>query len=98
MPVGSEVFETCYFIGKMMGVCEMWDTFVVPVYRKDIKMHLCGQTKAKDGNIRQALLDKYGIQGKKKTPGPTYGISEDVWSALAVADLGYAKIESNHIF
>ena len=52
-------------------------------------MHLCRQNTARDPNIRQALLDRWG--GKKRAVGrkgegkPLYGISKDVWSALAVA-------------
>jgi hypothetical protein len=45
--------------------------------------------KAKDANIRQALIDIYGGNdkaiGNKKTPGPLYGIKGDLWAALAVA-------------
>ncbi len=36
-------------------------------------------------NIRQALIDRFGPPGKKKAPGATYGLSGDMWSALAVA-------------
>jgi hypothetical protein len=55
------------------------------VYRRDVKMFLCGSNRAKDGNIRQALLDLVGPQGTKKAPGPTYGLRGDEWAALAVA-------------
>ncbi|MGH7470493.1 MAG: hypothetical protein ACRENP_21315 [Longimicrobiales bacterium] len=48
-------------------------------------MHLCKNPKAKDQNIRQALIDLLGAPGTKKNPGPTYGISGDAWSALAIA-------------
>jgi len=53
-----------------------------------VKLHLCGSARAKDTNIRQALIDRYGGSaaiGKKAAPGPLYGVSKDVWSALAVA-------------
>lgn len=56
------------------------------IYRRDIKIHLCGTVKAKDGNIRQALIDKHGAPGTKKSKGPTYGVSGHLWAALAVAD------------
>ncbi len=82
MPVGASVFETCVWIGRFI---ERFNGDHTKVYRKDVKMHLCGSMKAKDGNIRQALLDRYGAQGTKKNQGATYGISKDVWSALAVA-------------
>lgn len=86
MPVGKETFETCLWIGRFIGAWEgIHGKEPALLYRKDIKMHLCGTMKAKDGNIRQALLDKWGPQGTKKSPGPTYGISSHVWAALAVA-------------
>jgi len=83
MPVGREVFETCVWIGRFVERVGMPAHLV---YRKDIKIHLCGTAKAKDGNIRQALIDKHGKQGTKKEPGPTYGVSGHLWAALAVAD------------
>lgn len=83
MPVGAEVFETCLWIGRFVQAAAPKPVRLV--YRREVKMHLCGSMKAKDGNIRQALIDKIGPQGTKKNPGPTYGISGDVWSALAVA-------------
>jgi hypothetical protein len=50
-----------------------------------VKMHLCGTTKAKDSNIRQAIVDKFGgIQATKKG-GSLYGINSHVWPALGVA-------------
>lgn len=82
MPVGREIFETCVFIGR---VIERWGQDYKKVYRKDVKLHLCGQPSAKDSNIRQALVDRFGPPGTKKSPGKTYGISKDVWSALAIA-------------
>lgn len=83
MAVGAEVFETCLWIGRYVELCVDLPTRLV--YRKDVKMHLCHSMKAKDANIRQALIDKLGPIGKKASPGPCYGISGDEWSALAVA-------------
>lgn len=92
MPVGAEVFETCVWIGRFIQAAESWGA-TARVYRKDVKIHLCGQPRAKDGNIRQAIIDRFGGKeraiGKKSHPGPLYGISGDVWAALAVA-LTYA--------
>lgn len=84
MAVGREVFETCVWIGRFQ---EKWHVpgTVKLVYRRDVKLHLCGSAKAKDANIRQALLDLLGPQGTKKTPGPTYGVKSHAWAALAVA-------------
>lgn len=84
MPVGAEVFETCVWIGRFIQAFRDPD-MVELIYRKDAKLHLCGTTKAKDPNIRQALIDKLGPQGNKKAPGPTYGVKSHAWAALAVA-------------
>lgn len=91
MPVGKSVFETCVWIGRFIQ--EWGPLYTNKVYRSDVKMHLCKSMRAKDGNIRQALIDRYPATGGgkcpqigiKKQPGPLYGVSKDVWSALAVA-------------
>lgn len=94
MPVGREVFETCTWIGRFV---ERWafDCDPAPrpftyVYRRDVKLHLCGSVRAKDSNVRQALIDRYGpgkdrAVGRKATPGPLYGLTGDCWAALGVA-------------
>lgn len=86
MAVGKEVFETCLVIGRIQEICAQKGWPCRLVYRRDVKLWLCGSMKAKDGNIRQALIDKYGPPGTKKAPGFTYGISSHLWSALAIAD------------
>lgn len=86
MAVGSEVFATVFNTGRMYQTiperCRL-------IPRRDIKMHLCGTCRSKDANVRQALIDKIGPAGRKKTPGPTYGISSHLWSALAVASTAF---------
>ena len=83
MPAGAEVFDTCVWIGRFMQAFGADRTTLVK--RHEVKTHLCGSQRAKDGNIRQALIDRLGPQGTKRAPGRTYGVSGDVWSALAVA-------------
>jgi len=94
MPVGKTVFDTCVWIGRFIQVQS--DDNKKPftrVYRKETKMHLCNSMRAKDGNIRQAIIDRYPATGggkmpqigTKSQPGPLYGVSKDVWAALAVA-------------
>ena len=92
MAVGAEVFRTCVWIGRFI---EKWVGIHLTaagwreVLRRDVKLHLCGDSRAKDANIRQALIDRYGGKakavGRKATPGPLYGLTGDCWSALAVA-------------
>ena len=82
MPVGQTTFETCVWIGIFV---QAFGEKYSLVYRREVKREICGSPHAKDGNIRQALIDRFGPAGTRKKPGPTFGISKDVWSALAVA-------------
>lgn len=87
MPVGREVFETCVWVGRFI---QAFGRQYTKVYRQEVKLHLCKSPRANDSNIRAALLDRFGpgkakAVGVKKSPGPLYGISGDIWSALAVA-------------
>ena len=86
MAVGESVFETSYFIGRLLERANPLSIgFVRTVQRGKIKMHHCGSMRAKDANIRQALIDRLGEPGTKKAPGATFGVSADIWSALAIA-------------
>ena len=82
MPVGKEVFETCVVIGRIVQIAIKLPTQYI--YRREEKINLCGSMKAKDANIRQALIDRFGPVGTKKNPGWFYGVAKDVWSAIAV--------------
>lgn len=82
MPVGAEVFETVFWSGRFAEAFGMHR--VHRIKRLDVKMHLCHDSRAKDGNIRQALIDRFGPAGTRANPGVLYGISKDLWAALAV--------------
>lgn len=88
MPVGESVFETAKVIGRFLERAENRHISVVQVGRREIKLHFCNSTKAKDSNIRQAIIDRFGGKekaiGYKKTPGVLYGVKKDLWSALAL--------------
>jgi len=91
MAVGAETFETVFVTGRLyeLAVRCYDDKRVSRIYRKAIKLHLCGSARAKDGNIRVALLDRFGgataAKGTKAEPGPLYGVSGHCWAALALA-------------
>ena len=89
MAVGKEVFETCVWIGRFQQELISMGFDPLLIYRQEVKLHLCQSPRAKDANIRQALIDRFGGKaaaiGLKKTPGPLYGISSHAWAALALA-------------
>jgi hypothetical protein len=92
MAVGASVFSTCIWIGRFVQNARVQGGGVDLVFRRDVKLHLCNSARAKDGNVRQALIDRVGPQGTKKAPGPTYGVKSHEWAALAVAVYGWDQI------
>lgn len=84
MPVGKEVFDTCVWIGRFIETALINNKGYEYIYRKDVKMNLCNSMRAKDSNIRQALIDRFGVVGTKKNKGWFYGFKADIWSAYAV--------------
>lgn len=89
MAVGREVFETVFWSGRFAEFAAHRGITFHRIGRKDVKLHLCHSMRAKDPNIRQALIDRFGGKdvaiGRKSSPGPLYGISSHAWAALALA-------------
>lgn len=82
MPVGAEVFETCVWIGRFL---EASAGDFTRIFRREVKLHLCNSAKAKDANIWQALVDRFGPPGTKAKPGKLYGVKSHARAALALA-------------
>ena len=91
MPVGREVFDTCVWVGRFTQVLEDVGYPVDLMFRREVKLNLCGSVAAKDSNIRQALVDRFAAgqpnhgKGTKALPGWFHGFHSDVWAAYAVA-------------
>lgn len=100
MAVGSSTFETCYFIGELnyrlknelmynllKDIQELKTASIDTqrVYRHQEKTAICYNSRAKDSNIRQALIDTFGIVGTKNNQGYFYGFKSDIWSSFAIA-------------
>lgn len=88
MPVGAEVFDTVFWIGRFWEASNSSNKKLI--YRRDEKLNICGTTKANDATIRQALIDRFapGVKnhgkGIKRNPGWFYGFAADMWQAYAV--------------
>ena len=85
MAVGAAVFNTCVEVGRFLERAKANKIDCKLVYRKDVKMFVCRSMKAKDGNIRQSLIDHIGPVGTKGNQGPLYGVKSHAWAALAIA-------------
>lgn len=92
MAVGKTVFDTCVWVGRyMQAYIDGHGATVELVYRQPIKLHHCGQAKAKDSNIKQALIDRFDPhasnhgKGTQAAPGWFHGFRADIWQAYALA-------------
>ena len=71
MPVGRDVFETVRWSGRFDYLArEGMQQPVTYISRSVVKLSLCGSTRANDGTIRQAIIDRFGgdeiaVGGKK---------------------------------
>lgn len=100
--VGQDVFRTIWWTGRF---AQAW--FLTygkepdELLRSAVKLHLCGRVaKVTDSNVRQSLINVYGGEGgekaavgRKASPGPCYGITKDVWAALAVGVTAQARFK-----
>lgn len=92
MPVGQTTFDTIFMNGRIYELLSRNGIEAKLYPRHDIKMHLCNSTRAKDTNIRMALVNRFGEASTKKNPHDTYNELTDkiyfgshFWSCLAVA-------------
>ena len=90
MPVGKSTITSITWNGRFIQAA--WDRKIpfVPIYRVEEKINLCGTTKAKDANLRQAMIDRFAKfdfkngKGTKDNRDWFYGFSKDAWSAAII--------------
>ena len=82
--VGASIFKTCYMIGRILeaAIVRQEDEDECVVHRPAIKAWLCGDSRAKDKDVRASLISMFGKEVTKNCTG-------HVWSAFAVAAYQY---------
>ena len=99
MAVGKSVFDTCVMIGRLTEATSVLGLRAEYIYRMEEKVTICHDSKAKDANIRQALIDRFAQhdfkngKGTKKDPDWFYGFAKDEWAAYAVGTTWLDKKE-----
>ena len=90
MAIGQSTIKSIEWNGRFIQCAVDRGIPVFPIFRKDEKINLCGSMKAKDANIRQALIDRFAKhdfkngKGTKNEPDWFFGFRADSWSAFAI--------------
>lgn len=101
MAVGAEVFETCVMIGMIERTADLLGIPHSRVFRAEEKAYICHDSRAKDSNIRRALIDRFAKHdknrgtGTKGDPDHFYGFKADIWAAFAVGTVYLDKQREN---
>lgn len=92
LAVGREVFDTCVWIGRYAEQYKgLTGREADGIERVKVKLHICNSSRAKDTNVRQALIDRFAThdfkngKGTKKDPDTFYGVKADIWAAIGLA-------------
>lgn len=89
MHVPNALLWTAVEAGRMRALAYTRSILPSMLYRKTIVQHICGDSTAGNARVRGMLIDTWGGRekaiGRKKTPGPLYGVKDHAWQALAVA-------------
>ena len=90
MPVGREVLETCEWVGHFARIALANGARVEYLYRREVKLHLCDDSRAGDANIRRALISRFAKHDLRTGKGTCkrqdwfFGFKADIWQAYAV--------------
>jgi hypothetical protein len=94
MVVGYHVFETLFFIGRLYQKIldhSIPRESIHRITRGNIKYAVIGKRGCKDGDIRQAMINRYGDTLKKTAK--TYKLKGHEWQAFAAAEALWLKLK-----
>ncbi len=87
----EQVMTTAVWAGRFAQILDGGDPERATVFvdRKTVKATLLGRMRAGDSDVRSVLIARFGgakiAKGTKANPGQLYGVTNDCWSALALA-------------
>jgi hypothetical protein len=100
MVIGQTTIDAIWWSGRFY---EMYiDNEPFTLYRKEVKLNLCGMTNAKDKNITAALVERFAPdtpnkgKGYVKAPGYFYGFKADIWAGFAICVTYVDILEGNY--
>ncbi len=86
--VGQTTLDTAWWAGRMVECALTRGLAVEEMTRRNVKLYLCGQCRAKDKDIRQRVIDVLGPVSTKKNPNPIWPAkpkpSDHVWQAAGL--------------
>ena len=82
--VPFEVFAMTAWVGRMEQVILDCNEKSARIFRHREKAVMCRSGSATDAQIRASVIDLLGGKGTASNPGPTFGVADDVWQAIAV--------------
>lgn len=100
MPIGQSTIRSVEWNGRFAQAAFARGKPYGFLYRKDEKMHFCNTVKAKDANIRRALIERFAKfdfktgRGTKNNRDYFYGVSNDAWTAIAIATIAIETPET----
>lgn len=72
MPVNQTLLDTCTIIGILIEKFKKVGIETELIFRKTVKMHLCGSVRAKDGAVNSRVQEKFGFDHTIKKPNDFY--------------------------
>lgn len=93
--IGRDVIDTAVWSGRFVQQADIVGKEHVMMLRSTVSHHLCkGVQHPGNSEVRAALIKRFGEKGTMKNPGLLYGVSDDIWSSLA---LGVSFCDKNVI-
>ena len=82
--LGTDALRTVWWSGRFSEAWLDRAGVLHEMPRREVKLALCGSMRAKDPNVRAALIDLYGGEVETKKGGKLGKVKSHAWQALAL--------------